>query len=129
MAVTAANAGISSTFAIEVRDIAGGTGSLVVTNPGRAFKISQVLITGANGSTVTVHKNSAAGTQASSGITAVATDNAQAVPSTLNGTLANLDFASTDNIYIGIAGAACTSVIVLCIATSSGQALATGTFA
>ncbi len=108
---------ISNSFLIDVTESIDGA-SKTITNPGRAFKVVQVLVTGLNNAVCTVRKNSGSGDTVAT--TTLATGDLNSFPSTV--TAANAVFASTDNIHITAATAAISRVVLLCEA-ASGQDL------
>ncbi len=117
--LTAATAGISSTFAIEA-DFTASQGTLTITNPGRAFRILSVVGPGTAASAITVRKNTGAGATAA----VVTVDvTGEAMLGAL--TVANVEFLSTDDIHITVATADATAVAILCVATGAGQSLTT----
>jgi len=112
------SAQISSLFTIDiVETIAAGTAK-TVTNPGRSFRIVQVLVTGLNNAVCVVKKNDNAGVQASS--TTLVTGDLNAFPSAI--TAANATFAATDNVYVSVATADVSRVSLIC-ESADGQAL------
>jgi len=117
--LTAASAGISSTFAIEAYFTAS-QGTLTITNPGRAFRILQVLGTGVAASVISVFKNDGTGTAAAI-VTCDVTG--EALPGILD--LAEVEFAATDDVFINVATQNATQATILCVATGAGEALAT----
>ncbi len=108
---------ISGLFSIDVTEAIDGA-SKTITNPGRTFKVVQVLVTGLNGAVCTVRKNTGAGDTVAS--CTLATGDLNSFPSTI--TAANAVFAATDNIHITAATAAISRVVLLCEA-ASGQDL------
>ena len=117
MAIASAITTISSTFCISAI-FPTGTGTVTITNPGRAFRILTVLGTGTAASVVTVKKNTTGGATA-----AVCTTDVTGEPLPGILTTANVEFASTDDVFIDVATQAATQVDILCVATSGGQAL------
>lgn len=108
---------ISDTFVIDVVQALDGA-SITVANPGRAFKVVQVLVTGLNNAVCTVKKNTTGGATVAS--TTLATADLNAFPSTV--TAADAVFSATDNISITAATAAISRVTLLC-AAADGFAL------
>ena len=115
-------ANIRSTFRIIVDEtLQGGTAAAnaTVTNPGRAFRVVGVYVTGADTAALTLQKNGALGTTVST--TTLATGDLNDFPSALAGlTPAILTFNSTDDLFLSeTAGlAAVTRVVVECEAAS-----------
>lgn len=109
---------ISSLFAIDIVETIASGASKTVTNPGRAFKIVQVLVTGANGAVCEVRKNTGAGAVAAD--TTLATGDLNGFTSRVFA--ADAVFAATDNIFVSAATAALSRVTLLCEA-ASGQDL------
>ena len=109
-------ANISSTFDIVIDQLLNGD-SVVITNPGRAFRVVGVYITGANGATFTLNKNSAIGQLVAQMTIVAATTGTNDVPCALPVlTPAALTFSSTQNIFVREAsgGANLTRVVVSC---------------
>ena len=118
MAIASADCAISSTFTIS-SVFAAAQGTVTITNPGRAFRVLAVLGTGTAASVITVKKNTSGGVQ----VAQVTTDvTGEPLPGIL--TVANLEFLSTDNIFIDVATQDATQVDILCVATGGGQTLA-----
>lgn len=106
---------ISSSFDVVITESLQNSGKIIV-NPGRTFRIDQVFATGSAGATVTVRKNTGAGTIAA-GATAVNTNVVSSAPIAVSGTLANVLFEKTDNIFVQeTQNALVTRVIIRCIA-------------
>jgi hypothetical protein len=106
---------ISSSFDIVVTETLNNSNKTIV-NPGRTFRIDQVFATGAAGASLTVKKNDNTGT-AAAGATAVNAAVVSSSPIAVSGTLANVLFEKTDNIFlVETQGAAITRVIIRCIA-------------
>ena len=118
MAIASSVANISSTFAI--RSTFTGAGTYTITNPGRSFRIIQILVTGTNGAVITTSKGDVAGVTV--GVCTLVTGDLNDFPSVL--TVANIDFLPTDNMHITVATGA-TGIVILCTATVGGQALTT----
>ena len=104
---------ISDTFVIDVVQ-ALDAASIVVTNPGRTFKVVQVLVTGANGAVCTVKKNTTGGATVATGT--LATGDLNAFPSVM--VPADAVFLATDNISITAATAALSRVTLLCVSAT-----------
>ena len=122
MAIANSVANISSTFYIKA-SWDSGTGSMRIANPGRAFRVLQCYGTGTTTAVITLQKEVAG----VAGVT-VATCTLVAAEAGINDapavmTLANEDFAITDDLLITVATAAATEVSILCVATGGGQAL------
>ena len=117
MAIASADTTISSTFAISA-SFAAAQGSVTITNPGRSFRVLQVVGTGAATATLTVKKND------NSGVT-VGVATVDVVNEPMDGvlTLANVEFSATDNIFILAADANATQCDIICVATGGGQVL------
>jgi len=117
MAIASADCAISSTFTIS-SVFATAQGTVTITNPGRAFRVLAVLGTGTAASVITVKKNTSSGA-----VAAVCTVDVtgEPLPGVLN--VANLEFASTDNVFIDVATQNATQVDILCVATGGGQTL------
>jgi hypothetical protein len=117
MAIASATTTISSTFAISA-SFAAEQGSVTITNPGRSFRVLQVVGTGAAGSAITVKKNDTNGVT----VGAVTVD---VVNEPMDGvlTLANVEFTATDNIFILVGSQDATQCDIICVATGGGQTL------
>lgn len=100
-------ASFSPTFSIDITDDIASGETTTVTNPGQAFEIIGVLISGVNGGTATVRKNDGGG-----GTAAVAT--LIAAGSSCQITDANASFAATDNIHVTGGVQTVTRVTILC---------------
>jgi hypothetical protein len=106
---------ISSSFDIVITESLQNSGKTIV-NPGRTFRIDQVLATGAAGAGIVVRKNTGAGTIAA-GATQVNAAVVSSSPIAVSGTLANVLFEDTDNIFVQeTQNALVTRVIIRCIA-------------
>lgn len=106
---------ISSSFDIVITESLQNNSKTII-NPGRTFRIDQVLATGAAGAGVVVRKNTVAGTVAA-GPTLVNTNVASSSPIAVSGTLSNVLFEDTDNIFIQeTQNQLVTRVIIRCIA-------------
>ena len=112
-------ASISSTFDIVINETlnSGGTASVVITNPGRTFRVVGVYVTGASGANFTLNKNTSVGTLVAQ--TVLATGDLNDFPCLLDGgppiVPANLTFAATDNVFVReVAGNNVTRVVVVC---------------
>ncbi len=107
---------ISSTFDIVVDETlnSGATTSVVITNPGRTFRVVGVYVTGADTAVFTLNKNSSVGTLVAQ--TTLATGDLNDFPCLLpTPTPAALTFAATDNIFVRCANAVdITRVVVVC---------------
>ena len=110
---------ISDTFVIDVVQVIDSS-SITVANPGRAFKVVQVLVTGSNGAVCTVKKNTTGGALVSTGT--LATGDLNAFPSAMTSTAADAVFSATDNISITAATAAVGRITLLC-ASATGYDL------
>lgn len=110
---------ISDTFLIDSVQALDGA-SITIANPGRAFKVIQVLVTGANGAVCTVKKNTTGGATVATGT--LATGDLNAFPSVMTATAADAVFSATDNISITAATAAISRVTLLC-ASATGYDL------
>jgi hypothetical protein len=119
MAIASAATGISSTFSISTI-FAAEQGTVTITNPGRTFRVLEVLGTGTAASVITVRKNTGAGVTVAICTTDVT---GEPLPGIL--TTANVDFLATDNVHITVATQDATQVNILCVATGGGQVLAT----
>lgn len=117
MAIASADCAISSTFTIS-SIFAAAQGTVTITNPGRAFRVLAVLGTGTAAAVITVKQNTTAGN-----VVAICTTDVtgEALPGIL--TTANLEFASTDNVFINVATQNATQVDILCVATAGGETL------
>jgi hypothetical protein len=107
-------ADVSSTFDWTLRNDPAALGSWTIQNTRRTFRVTQVLVTGTAGLTVTVRKNTGAGAQVSTVSAGVATVDG---PSAL--TEANTVFTATDNLHITASGGvndALTKIIIRCVA-------------
>lgn len=111
-------ANISALFEIDVLETIAAGASKTITNPGRTFRVIQVLVTGLNTATCTVKKNTGAGATVSTAT--LATGDLNAFPSTI--TPADSTFTATDNIHIA-AGVADLSRVTLLCAAADAQAL------
>jgi hypothetical protein len=110
----------SPTFSIDITDNFAVDDDCTVTNPGQAFEIIDVIASGSAGGVVTIKKNTSGGNTA-----AVAT--LISAGSSVQVTDANSSFASTDNIWVGVATAAVTRVTIICRATTTTAATWTNT--
>ncbi len=112
-------ANISSTFDIVIDQLLNAN-SVVITNPGRAFRVVGVYITGADTAVFTLNKNSAIGQLVAQMTIAAATTGTNDVPCDLPVlTPAALTFSSTQNIFVREAsGANLTRVVVSCEASN-----------
>ena len=117
MAIASADTAISSTFAISA-SFAAAQGSVTITNPGRSFRILQVVGTGTAASVITVKKNDNSG--ATAGVVTVDVNN-EPMDGVL--TLANVEFSATDNVFISVATQDATQCDIICVATGGGQVL------
>lgn len=100
-------------------DTDAGTGTYLLTNPGRGFKIINVLGTGANNGVATCKKGAGGSTFA------VMTLAGSAAPSTMSViTDGNTTFGSADHIEVVVTTAAVTRLVFQCVA-STGYALTT----
>lgn len=109
---------ISDTFVIDLVETVAIGATKIITNPGRTFKVIQVLVTGADTATCTVKKNTSGGTTVAT--TTLADGDRNAFPSTV--TAADAVFLATDNISITAGVAALSRVTLLC-AAADGFAL------
>jgi hypothetical protein len=116
---------ISSTFDI-VTELAAGTGTTNIANPGRAFRVVGIYGTGLDTATLTVSKvaNAGAGAATQMGVVTVAAlvtglDDAPAVLDAA----ADRDVAETDALRIVRAVANSTRCIIRCAASGGGEAL------
>lgn len=111
---------ISSLFAIDVTEAIAAGGTKTVTNPGRAFKVVQVLVTGLNNAQCRVFKNTTGGAKFAD--TTLASGDLNAFPSAI--TAADAVLAATDNICIeAVAATAALSRVTLLCEAASGQDL------
>jgi hypothetical protein len=117
MAIASADTTISSTFAISA-SFASAEGSVTITNPGRSFRILQVVGTGTAASVITVKKNDNSGATA-----AIVTTDVTGEPMDGVLTLATVEFSATDNVFILVATQAATQCDIICVATGGGQVL------
>ena len=119
-------ASICSTFDFVVDETVAGGGTFVtLTNPGRAFRVVSVLVTGANTAGVDI-VNATGGIVAASSTLATATGLFDS-PATI--TVANTGFAIGDNIeVIATAAAAVTRVVIICEAFTPQPLTLTGPF-
>ena len=113
-------ANISSTFVIHSQFDAG-TGTYRIDNPGRSFRVIQVLGTGLNSAVITLRKNSGAGDVVA--VCTLATGDLNDFQSVI--TQANANFTASDNLFFSVTSANATGVNVLCVATGGGEALTT----
>ena len=100
----------SEIFAIDTTALIENGKSTTITNPGQAFTLIGVFVSGVAANVITVKKNTTGGAQA-----AVAT--VITAGSSFNITPANQDFLSTDNIFLvasGGAGKDATKVTLIC---------------
>jgi hypothetical protein len=107
-------ASFSPTFCIDITSDFGIGNASVVTNPGQAFELVDVVASGTTAAVVTVRKNTGGGATA-----AVAIVSVQGAPASTNGstctiTDANSSFAATDNIHVTVTVAAVTRVTLIC---------------
>lgn len=102
----------SPTFSIDVTDDINATQATTITNPGVAFEIVDVVVSGAATAVATVKKNTSGGATA-----AVAT--LIAAGSSCQLTDANTGFLATDNVYISVATANVTRVTIICRSASA----------
>jgi|688.fasta_scaffold83481_5 hypothetical protein len=100
-------ANFSPTFCIDIKDDFGISTACVVTNPGQAFELVDVVVSGTATAVATVKKNTSGGATA-----AVAT--VIAAGSSCQITDANSSFAAADNVWVGVATAAATRVTLIC---------------
>jgi hypothetical protein len=100
-------ASFSPTFCIDITTDIPATKSVTVTNPGQAFELVDVCVSGTATAVATVKKNTTGGTTA-----AVATVIAAGSSCQIND--ANSSFAATDNVWVGVATADATRVTLLC---------------
>lgn len=112
------SAQISSLFTIDIIEAIAAGSSKTITNPGRSFRIVQVLVTGLNTAVCVVKKNNNAGAQAST--CTLATGDLNAFPSTV--TAADATFAATDNVFVAAATADVSRVTLIC-ESADGQSL------
>lgn len=120
MAIAGSVSNISSSFVISA-SWTPGQGTCTITNPGRSFRVVQILCTGANLAVITTRKNTGAG--ATVGVCTLATGDLDSFPSVISS--ADADFLASDNIHITVGTANATSVAILCVATGGGEALTT----
>jgi len=120
MAVLNSLANISSSFIIK-SSFTAGTGTYSIANPGRAFRIVQILGTGLNTSAITVRKNDGAG--ATIGVVTLATGDLNDFPAVM--TLANENVGIGDILHITVATANSSEITFICMATNGGQSVAT----
>lgn len=110
----AAQADVSSTFDWTLRNTPAALGAWTIQNTRRTFRVTQVLVTGTAGLTVTLRKNTGAGAVVASITAGVATvDGAATI------TEADTIFTATDNLHITATGGindALGKVIVRCTA-------------
>ena len=113
-------ASISSTFDIVIDETlnSGGTASVVITNPGRTFRVVGVYVTGSAGAVFTLNKNSSVGTLVAQ--TTLASPDLNDFPSLLpTPTPAVLSFTATDNVFVReTAGNNITRIVVVCEAAT-----------
>lgn len=117
MAIASADTALSSTFSINAI-FATNQGTVTITNPGRSFRILGVTGTGVAASVITVKKNTSGGD-----IAAVVTTDVTDEPMWGVLTTANVEFASTDNVFIDVATQNATQVDILCVETGGGTTL------
>lgn len=109
-----AQADVSSTFDWTLRNTPAALGTWTIQNTRRTFRVTQVLVTGTAGLTVTLRKNSGTGA-----IVATITAGVATVDSPATITEANTIFTATDNLHITATGGvndALGKVIVRCTA-------------
>jgi len=106
---------ISDTFVIDVVQVIDSS-SIIITNPGRTFKVVQVLVTGSNSAVCTVKKNTTGGVTVSTAT--LATGDLNAFPSAMTATAADTVFAATDNVSITAATAAVGRITLLCVSAT-----------
>ena len=117
MAIASASTAISSTFAISAV-FPAEQGSVTITNPGRSFRILQIVGTGTAASVITVKKNDNTG--AAVGVVTVDVSS-EPMDGVLN--TANVEFSATDNVFILVATQDATQCDIICVATGGGQVL------
>lgn len=100
-------ASFSPTFTIDITDDIAAGANRTVTNPGVAFVVVGLLVSGTATAVVTVKKNTGAGATA-------ATATVIAAGSSCQITDANASFSATDNIYVASATEAVTRVTLIC---------------
>lgn len=119
MAIAGSAANISSSFVIH-STFTAGQGTYSITNPGRTFRIVQVVGTGTATAVITIRKNTDAGDT----IAVVTVDvNNEGMLGVI--TQANANLLATDNLHITVATADATGVDIVCVATGGGEALTT----
>ncbi len=103
---------ISSTFQI-ITELAAGTGTTNIANPGRSFRVVGIYGTGLNNATLTVSKVSSGGVATQMGVVTLATGDLNDFPAALDVT-ANRAVASTDTLRIVRAAANSTRCVLEC---------------
>lgn len=104
-------ASFSPTFSIDITDDINAGQSTTVTNPGQAFEVIAVVVSGTAGGVVTVKKNTSGGNTA-------ATATLIAAGSSCQITDANSSFQSSDNVWVGAATQNVTRVTLICRSAS-----------
>ena len=108
-------ANISSTFSIVVDEAV--TAGTTVANPGRAFRVVGVYVTGLNLAQFILNKNSAIGVVVAQ--TTLATGDLNDFPCELPGlTVATLTFNATDNLFLRSNVAGSSRVVIVCEAAN-----------
>lgn len=110
---------LSTTFAIEIVQTIAAASAITVAGPGFPFKIMSILGTGLNTSAITVKKNDNSGVTV--GVATLASGDLNDFPAAI--TESNTSFAASDNIYISVATANASKVVILCLATGGGSSL------
>lgn len=95
---------------VEATFTAGQTAT--VTNPGQAFELIDVVVSGTATCVVTVRKNTGAGATAATATVIAAGSSCQTVA-------ADCSFLSTDNIHLTAATAGCTRITLVCRAVDA----------
>ena len=104
----------SPLFTIELTDAMAATDVTTITNPGQAFELVSVDVSGTDTGVATIRKNTGAGATA-----AVASQLATGDTCIL--TVANTSFAATDDIHITCATAALDRISLVCRALTANS--------
>ncbi len=119
------SAEISSTFYITVDETIAAGVTKTIANPGRAFRVVSVLVTGADTATCDVYKNPATGPDvliAQAVLDVAVMPGLTDIPAQLQGGIADQKFTSTDAVNVAAGVANITRVVLVCTGNPS-QAL------
>ena len=100
---------ISSTFDIVVDEAIPAGGGVIITNPGRTFRVISMLCTGTNGSNTSLVRTVSGGTTA---VCTLVTGDLNDFPSTI--TVGNTQFLATDNLRLLVQTQPITRVVIVC---------------